>query len=113
MSSEPLLDLSTAWIVLFLIQYQDVSLSALHKKAQACFWTAEETDLSRDSAHWDKMTADEQRFISYVLAFLAGLDGIANENLVARFSFEVHSPEARCFYGFQTMMKNIHSETPF
>src|SRR5262249_35134804 len=32
------------------------------------------------------------------------------ENLVERFSNEVQIPEARCFYGFQIMMENIHSE---
>ncbi|KAF7341468.1 Ribonucleotide-diphosphate reductase [Mycena venus] len=106
---KPLLDPSAALFVLFPIQYQD--LWALYKKAQASFWTAEEIDLSRDSAHWDKMTADEQRFISYALAFFAVSDGIVNENLVGRFSFEVQSPEARCFYGFQIMMENVHSET--
>lgn len=33
-----------------------------------------------------------------------------NENLLERFSGEVQVPEARCFYGFQIMMENIHSE---
>jgi ribonucleoside-diphosphate reductase subunit M2 len=46
-----------------------------------------------------------------VLAFFAASDGIVNENLVERFSGEVQIPEARCFYGFQIMMENIHSET--
>jgi Ribonucleotide reductase, small chain len=31
--------------------------------------------------------------------------------LVERFSNEVQAAEARCFYSFQTMMENIHSET--
>merc|ERR1712086_939402 len=33
------------------------------------------------------------------------------ENLAARFTSEVQIPEARCFYGFQMAMENIHSET--
>ena len=37
--------------------------------------------------------------------------GIVNENLVERFSNEVQAAEARCFYGFQIMMENIHSGT--
>ncbi len=45
-----------------------------------------------------------------VLAFFAASDGIVNENLVERFMSEVQLPEARCFYGFQIMMENIHSE---
>ncbi|MEO8150939.1 MAG: ribonucleotide-diphosphate reductase subunit beta, partial [Bacteroidia bacterium] len=37
-------------------------------------------------------------------------DGIVNENLAVNFLNEVQLPEARCFYGFQVMMENIHSE---
>jgi ribonucleoside-diphosphate reductase beta chain len=45
------------------------------------------------------------------LAFFAASDGIVNENLAVNFMREVQVPEARCFYGFQIMMENIHSET--
>jgi ribonucleoside-diphosphate reductase beta chain len=45
-----------------------------------------------------------------VLAFFAASDGIVNENLAVNFMSEVQLPEARCFYGFQIMMENIHSE---
>jgi ribonucleoside-diphosphate reductase beta chain len=34
-----------------------------------------------------------------------------NENLVTNFADEVQWAEARCFYGFQIMMENIHAET--
>lgn len=53
---------------------------------------------------------DERHFIKHVLAFFAASDGIVNENLVERFMSEVQATEARCFYGFQIMMENIHSE---
>ena len=46
-----------------------------------------------------------------MLAFFAASDGIVNENLVSNFAVEVQLPEARCFYGFQIAMENIHSET--
>jgi ribonucleotide reductase beta subunit family protein with ferritin-like domain len=46
-----------------------------------------------------------------VLAFFAASDGIVLENLAERFLKEVQLPEARCFYGFQIAMENIHSET--
>ena len=49
--------------------------------------------------------------MSHVLAFFAASDGIVNENLCARFATEVQCQEARCFYGFQIAMENIHSET--
>lgn len=84
----------------------------MYKKAEASFWTAEEIDLSKDLHDWNnKLNDDERYFISHVLAFFAASDGIVNENLVERFSGEVQIPEARCFYGFQIMMENIHSET--
>ena len=84
----------------------------MYKKAEASFWTAEEIDLSKDLHDWnERLNDDERYFISHVLAFFAASDGIVNENLVERFSGEVQVPEARCFYGFQIMMENIHSET--
>jgi ribonucleoside-diphosphate reductase beta chain len=61
--------------------------------------------------HWGKLNADEQRFIKHVIAFFAASDGIVNENLATRFMSEVQIPEARCFYGFQIAMENVHSET--
>jgi ribonucleoside-diphosphate reductase subunit M2 len=84
----------------------------MYKKAEASFWTAEEIDLSKDLHDWNKKLNDDERFfVSHVLAFFAASDGIVNENLIERFSGEVQIPEARCFYGFQIMMENIHSET--
>ena len=84
----------------------------MYKKAEASFWTAEEIDLSKDLHDWNnRLNDDEKFFVSHILAFFAASDGIVNENLVERFSGEVQIPEARCFYGFQIMMENIHSET--
>ncbi len=83
----------------------------MYKKHEASFWTAEEIDLSGDARDWEKMNDGERHFISHVLAFFAASDGIVNENLAVNFMSEVQLPEARCFYGFQIMMENIHSET--
>ena len=82
----------------------------MYKKAEASFWTAEEIDLQDDLKHWEKLTANEKHFVSHVLAFFAASDGIVNENLGCNFSNEVQSTEARCFYGFQIAIENIHSE---
>lgn len=107
---EPLLQENGQRFVLFPIKYNEVW--QMYKKAEASFWTAEEIDLSKDLHDWNnKLTDDEKYFISHILAFFAASDGIVNENLVERFSAEVQIPEARCFYGFQIMMENIHSET--
>jgi ribonucleotide reductase beta subunit family protein with ferritin-like domain len=94
--------------VLFPIQHQDIW--DMYKKAEACFWTAEEIDLSKDKADWERLTFNEQFFLKNVLAFFAASDGIVNENLAQRFGREIQLPEARCFYGFQIAMENIHSE---
>jgi len=79
--------------VLFPIQYHEVW--QMYKKAEASFWTAEEVDLSKDQADWEKLSKDEKHFVSHVLAFFAASDGIVNENLVEKFSQEVQIPEAR------------------
>jgi ribonucleoside-diphosphate reductase beta chain len=83
----------------------------MYKKHEASFWTAEEIDLSGDLQDWARLNDGERHFISHVLAFFAASDGIVNENLAVNFMSEVQLPEARCFYGFQIMMENIHSET--
>ena len=56
------------------------------------------------------MTESAILFLIFWL-FFAASDGIVNENLAVNFMSEVQLPEARCFYGFQIMMENIHSET--
>ncbi|KAJ3035334.1 Ribonucleotide-diphosphate reductase (RNR), small subunit [Rhizophlyctis rosea] len=106
---EPLLKPNSKRFVLFPIQYHEVW--QMYKKAEASFWTVEEVDLSKDLIDWEnRLNDDERYFISRVLAFFAASDGIVNENLVERFSNDVQIPEARCFYGFQIMIENIHSE---
>lgn len=105
---EPLLEDNPRRFVVFPIQYHDIW--QMYKKAEASFWTAEEVDLSKDQGHWEALKDEERHFISHVLAFFAASDGIVNENLVERFSKEVQATEARCFYGFQIAMENIHSE---
>jgi ribonucleotide reductase beta subunit family protein with ferritin-like domain len=82
----------------------------MYKKAQASNWAAEEMDLVHDHKDWEKMTPNERHFVSHVLAFFAASDGIVNENLALNFSNEIQCPEARCFYGFQIAIENVHSE---
>ena len=95
--------------VLFPIKHHDIW--EMYKKHEASFWTAEEIDLSADIKDWERLNDGERHFISHVLAFFAASDGIVNENLAVNFLTEVQYAEAKCFYGFQIMMENIHSET--
>merc|ERR1739838_307151 len=87
-TEEPLLTENPRRFVILPIQYSDIWM--MYKKAQASFWTAEEVDLSWDLRDWEKLSD--------------------NENLVEHFMSEVQIPEARCFYGFQIAIENIHSE---
>ena len=107
--TEPLLQENPNRFVLFPIQNDDIW--RMYKQAEASFWTAEEIDLSPDLKDWESLNDGERHFISHVLAFFAASDGIVNENLAVNFMKEVQLPEAKCFYGFQIMMENIHSET--
>ncbi|RVU25702.1 ribonucleoside-diphosphate reductase [Sandaracinomonas limnophila] len=106
---EPLLVEDPNRFVLFPIKHDDIW--QFYKKSEASFWTAEEIDLQQDLTDWQKMNEGERHFISHVLAFFAASDGIVNENLANNFLKEVQYAEAKCFYGFQIMMENIHSET--
>jgi len=108
-AQEPLLKENPNRFVLFPIEYHDIW--EMYKKAEASFWTAEEIDLQQDLGDWKDLNDGERHFISHVLAFFAASDGIVNENLAVNFMQEVQLPEAKCFYGFQIMMENIHSET--
>jgi ribonucleoside-diphosphate reductase beta chain len=104
-----LLEPNTSRFVLFPIQHR--AIWEMYKKAQASFWAVEEIDLGGDLKDWQhNLNDDERHFISHVLAFFAASDGIVNENLAQNFMAEVQLPEARCFYGFQIAMENVHSE---
>jgi len=106
--TEPLLSEEQNRFVLFPIQHQDIW--SMYKKAEDSFWRTAEVDLSKDLTSWDKLTSEEKHFISMILAFFAGSDGIVVENLGARFMNDIKVSEARAFYGFQIAMENIHSE---
>jgi ribonucleoside-diphosphate reductase subunit M2 len=105
---EPLLKENPRRFVIFPVQY--AAIWKMYKKAQASIWTAEEVDLSKDISDWNQLKDEERYFIKHVLAFFAASDGIVNENLVEKFMQEVQIPEARCFYGFQIAIENVHSE---
>lgn len=106
---DPILKPENSRFVLFPIKYDDIW--SLYKKQVDLFWRAEEIDLSKDERDWTKLDENEQYFISMVLAFFAGSDGIVMENLAERFMSDVQIAEARAFYSFQIAMEQIHSQT--
>jgi ribonucleoside-diphosphate reductase beta chain len=109
MAIEPILEDNDKRFVLFPIKHDQIW--KYYKQSVASFWTVEEVDLSPDLIDWEtKLNDNERHFIKHVLAFFAASDGIVNENLVLNFMREVQVPEARCFYGFQVAIENIHAE---
>ncbi len=109
LSIEPILQENENRFVLFPIKHNKVW--EYYKNAVASFWTTEEVDLTQDIKDWEeKLTDNDRHFIKHVLAFFAASDGIVNENLVINFMQDVQFAEARCFYGFQIAIENIHSE---
>jgi ribonucleoside-diphosphate reductase beta chain len=107
--TEPILAENPDRFVILPINYSEVW--NMYKTSVASFWTAEEVDLTQDINDWEnKLTDNDRHFIKHVLAFFAASDGIVNENLVLNFMREVQIPEARCFYGFQVAIENIHAE---
>ena len=106
---EPILTEPENRYVIYPIQWNEVWKA--YKKHQQAFWTAEEIDFSADISDWEKLNEDEKYFISCVLSFFAGSDGIVFENISINFIEEIKIPEIRAYYGWQGAMETIHSET--
>ena len=96
---------------LFPIKPSEQHLYEMYKKSVASFWTPEEISFVKDGEDWAKLTDSEKHFVTHILAFFAGSDGIVMENLVRRFQGEVDSQVVKLFYSFQNAMEGIHSET--
>lgn len=107
-NNEPLLTPDDSRFVVLPVIHQDIWV--MYKKAVSSFWVAEEINLSRDLGEWANLSDDERYFVSMILAFFAGADGLVNENLALRFYNDVQNSEARLFYGFQVAMEGIHQE---
>ncbi len=106
---EPILSEPENRYVVYPILWKDVWDA--YKKHQQAFWTAEEIDFAADISDWEKLNKDEKFFISNILSFFAGSDGIIFENLSINFIDEIKIPEIRAYYGWQAAMETIHSET--
>lgn len=96
-----------------LFPIQDEELWSYYKKAVASFWVAEEVDLGKDLADWEKLSDKEKHFLKRILGFFVVSDEIVNLNLAHRFLLDAeiqNVKEAGYFYVIQMAMENIHSE---
>ena len=106
---EPLLQDNPKRFVIFPLQCKDIWTK--YKEAEVTFWTAEEIPVNKDKDDWATLPVEERNCVNYILAYFVSPDGVLNKNLVENFSKDIQVTEARCFYGFQIAMENIHLET--
>ncbi|KAI8892532.1 ferritin-like superfamily [Globomyces pollinis-pini] len=105
---EPILLPNPKRFVLFPIQYND--LWEYYKNMESKFWTAEEIELHEDIQGFNNATGKYRSHIVQICTLLC-----INQNLIELpipfiFSNEIQLAEARCFFGFQGMQQNVHSE---
>ena len=105
---EPLLAPNPRRFSLYPIKHPDIWNE--YKKAEQSFWQAEEVNLENDVNDWKTIDPKIRTWVGMTFAWFQVADGIVGENLINTFSQEVQIPEARCFFGFQIAMENIHAE---
>ncbi|KAJ8331217.1 hypothetical protein O5D80_000777 [Batrachochytrium dendrobatidis] len=107
-TDEPLLKPNPRRFVLFPIQFNEIWQA--YKNLEANFWSAEEVEMSDDLNGFEQLSRKEQSLMLQITSILCMGCGLNNEAILSRYSDEIQIPEARCFFGFQLMQKNIHSE---
>ena len=83
-TDEPLLSEENNRLTVYPIKEEKIWLS--YKQQMASFWTAEEIDFSKDWDDFQKLSENEQHFITMILAFFSASDTIVNINLDKRFT---------------------------
>ena len=97
---------------LSILPIEDEEAWRFYKTHQSTFWTAEEISFTEDRVIFEKLPEKEQKIILNILAFFSFADTMININISKHFvNYPYNSLEVNAFYGFQTMMENIHSET--
>ncbi|TPX62442.1 ribonucleoside-diphosphate reductase [Spizellomyces sp. 'palustris'] len=105
---EPVLVPNPKRFVLFPVQFHEVWQA--YKIAESRFWTAEDVELSDDVQAWGSLSGKERAFIMHAVGMIAGNDAMIGETVDSKLSDNIQIPEARCFFGFQMMQRNIHAE---
>lgn len=97
---------------LSILPVKDLEAWQFYKTHQSTFWTAEEISFSEDQIVFDNLPEKQKEIILKILAFFSFADTMININISKHFiNFHGNSLEVNAFYGFQTMMENIHAET--
>jgi ribonucleoside-diphosphate reductase beta chain len=108
---EPLLvDTEEKRYTLFPIPANQQGIYEYYKLHRSTFWSTEEVDMKGDREDFQKLSKEEQHFLSMTLAFFSSSDVIVADNLACNFTDECVWSMVKLFYGFQKMIEDIHSE---
>ena len=91
-----------------LLPIRDEQAWKYYQDAVACFWTAQELDLTHD--RYEELQDGQKTVLNNVLAFFATADGIVGENLATNFIPQVQCAEMRAFYSFQCAIETVHAQ---
>ncbi|RKO92188.1 ferritin-like superfamily [Blyttiomyces helicus] len=94
--------------VLFPIEHNDIWQS--YKAAEASFWNAEEIELHEDGTAFPNLHGKTRALLLHAVALLATHDSLMGVDVTTKLSSEIQISEARCFFGFWAMQRNIHAE---
>lgn len=87
-------------------------LEHYYKKQKLVFWTAEEVDYAGDIDEWLALHPNAKKYVTFILALFAQLDGLVNENLVENFKKDTSfCKECTMFYAVQEAVEWMHNET--
>lgn len=86
-------------------------LLSFYQRQRDSFWVPNEISFKNEREQWDALKEDERKFLKFILAFFAQVDGIIIENLFENFQQETSFiKEARVFYAAQNFIEVIHNE---
>ena len=66
--------------------------------------------MGHDAVKFNALSGKEKSFVTSLVALYASNDAFITENIVSKISDQIQVPEARCFFGFMGMQRNIHDE---
>lgn len=87
-------------------------MAKLYDQQKMAYWLPSEIDFSTDRTDWLKLEDSERKFLTFILAFFAQLDGMIIENINVNLQKDTSEfKEAVAFYSMQNAIETIHNET--
>lgn len=87
-------------------------LARLYHAQKFAYWVPTEINFNGDRQDWLNLSEDSRKFLKFILAFFAQLDGMIIENINNNLQKETSEfKEAVAFYAMQNAIETIHNET--